>query len=156
LNSLKNKIVFITGASSGIGKACAEHFGKQGANLIIAARRVDRITQLSKELQEKYSVKVLPLQLDISNKKYVKDTIGNLNSEWKNIDILINNAGVGVTTELMQNANPDDWDTIIDTNIKGVLYVTRNILPLMIERNSGHIVNIGSVAGHDYYIAGNL
>jgi len=156
MQSLKNKLVFITGASAGIGRSCAEQFAAHGANLVLTARRIDRISELAVDLKQKYNIKALPLRLDVSNKKQVQDTIANLDAEWKNIDILINNAGVGVTTELMQNANPDDWDLIIDTNVKGLLYVTRAILPVMVKRNSGHIVNIGSVAGHNYYMGGNV
>ncbi len=156
MESLKNKIVFITGASAGVGKACAEQFAELGANVIITARRFDRIHELASTLEKTYDVKALPLQLDISNKQHVQKTIATLNKEWNQIDILVNNAGVGVTTELMQNANIDDWDVIIDTNIKGLLYVTRAVLPTMIQRNSGHIVNIDSTAGHDYYMGGNV
>ena len=148
--SLDNKITFITGASSGIGKACAEQLAANGSNIIITARRFDRIAALAKDLQQQYGIKALPLTLDVSNKQQVRETINNLDEQWRSIDILVNNAGVGVTTELMQNADPDDWDVIIDTNVKGLLYVTRAILPLMIERNKGHIVNIGSTAAHAY------
>lgn len=153
---LKDKIVFITGASAGIGEACAKNFAAKGANVILTARRFDRIIKLAEELEQQYGIKILALQLDITNKEQVKSIIQGLNSKWREIDILINNAGVGVTTELMQNANPDDWDIIIDTNIKGFLYVTRSILPIMVKRNVGHIINIGSVAGHDYYMGGNV
>jgi 3-hydroxy acid dehydrogenase/malonic semialdehyde reductase len=156
MESLKNKIVFITGASAGVGKACAEQFAALGANIIITARRFDRIKELAVALEKAHSIKVLPLQLDISNKKQVQETIATLDNGWNQIDILVNNAGVGVTSELMQDANVDDWDIIIDTNIKGLLYVTRSILPNMIKRDSGHIINIGSTAGHDYYMGGNV
>lgn len=154
--SLKDKIVFITGASSGVGEACAEQFANQGANLILIARRFDRVSALAKKLKQQYGIKALPLKLDISNKKEVQGTIENLDEEWKSIDILVNSAGVGVTSELMQNAKPDDWDIIIDINIKGLLYVTRAILPTMIKRNTGHIINIGSTAGHAHYMGGNV
>lgn len=155
-HSLKNKIIFITGASAGIGKACAEQFACAGANLIISARRIDRIKSLAKSLSEQYGIEVLPLELDVSNRVDVQQAIKNLPEAWKQIHILINNAGVGVTTELMQNAKTDDWDVIIDTNIKGLLYVTHAILPIMTERNSGHIVNIGSTAAHACYMGGNV
>ena len=154
--SLKGKIVFITGASSGVGEACAEQFAIQGANVILIARRFDRISLLAKKLEQQYAIKALPLKLDISNKQQVQNTIEHLNEEWKAIDIVINSAGVGVTSELMQNAKPDDWDIIIDINIKGLLYITRAILPNMIKRNMGHIVNIGSTAAHAYYMGGNV
>ena len=153
---LKEKIVFITGASAGIGKSTAEAFAKEGAFLILAARRFDRVLDLANELEKKYQIKTLPICLDISDKLKVKETIENLDSSWKNIDFLINNAGVGVTTELMQYASIDDWDQIIDINVKGLLYVTKAVLDLMVRRNSGHIINIGSVAGYDYYQGGNI
>lgn len=156
MESLKNKIVFITGASAGVGKACAEQFAASGANIIITARRFDRIKELAETLEKIHGVQVLPLQLDISNKQQVQKIITTLSAEWNQIDILVNNAGVGVTSKLMQDASVDDWDTIINTNIKGLLYVTRSILPNMIKRNAGHIINIGSTAGHDYYMGGNV
>jgi NADP-dependent 3-hydroxy acid dehydrogenase YdfG len=154
--SLKNKIVLITGASAGIGKACAQQFAAQGANVILTARRMDRITALADSLTQEHGVKIFPLCLDVSDKAKVQSTLSSLPGDWKNIDILVNNAGAGVTSELMQNANPDDWDVIIDTNVKGLLYVTRAILPTMIERNCGHIVNIGSTAGHAAFMGGNV
>lgn len=154
--SLKDKIVVITGASSGIGEACAEQFAAQGANIILIARRFERISEHAKKLEQQYAVKALPLKLDVRNKQQVKTTIENLNEEWKSIDIIVNNAGVGTTFEVMQNANPDDWDIMIDTNIKGLLYVTRAILPNMIKRNAGHIVNIGSTSAHAYYKGSNV
>lgn len=156
MESLKNKIVFITGASSGVGKACAKHFAALGANIIITARRFQRIQELALLLEKEYGIEALPLKMDISNKEQVQQTIASLNDGWDQIDILLNNAGVGVTSELMQNANVDDWDIIIDTNIKGMLYVTHSILPSMIKRNAGHIINIGSTAGHDHYKGGNV
>ncbi|MEM9243714.1 MAG: SDR family NAD(P)-dependent oxidoreductase [Pseudomonadota bacterium] len=154
--SLKNKTVFITGTSAGVGKACAEQFAANGANVILVARRFDRISKLAEQLMQQYDINALPLELDISNKQKVKAAIANLAQQWRQIDILVNNAGVGVTTELMQNANTDDWDTIIDINVKGLLYVTRAILPMMLKQNSGHIVNIGSTAAHAYYMGGNV
>lgn len=154
--SLKNKTALITGASSGVGKACAQQLAALGVNLILTARRIERLEVLKKELESQHGIKVLPLKLDISDKKTVQASLGKLSDGWEQIDILINNAGVGVTTELMQNANPDDWDVIIDTNVKGLLYVTRALLPNMIKRNQGQIINIGSAAAHDYYIGGNV
>lgn len=156
MQSLKDKIVFITGASSGIGKSCAEQFAALGAHLIISARRIERVKKLSAELIAQHSVKVLPIELDVRNRKMVEDTINQLPADWKNIDILINNAGLALSTDKMQDANPENWEIMIDTNIKGLLYVTYAILPGMIARNQGHIVNIGSVAGYDYYPGGNV
>ncbi|ODN42162.1 SDR family NAD(P)-dependent oxidoreductase [Piscirickettsia litoralis] len=156
MRKLENKIVLITGASSGIGQSCAEQFAAQGAKLILTARRFDRLNDLASTLSEKYNVDILPLKLDVTNKQQVKSTITSLPNHWQPVDILVNNAGLGGTTELMQNADPDIWDTIIDTNVKGLLYVTKAVLTNMVERNSGHIINIGSVAGHDYYQGGNV
>ncbi len=156
MQSLKNKRVLITGASAGLGKACAEQFAAQGAHVILTARRLERIEALAKQLTEQYGVEALALAMDVSNRSQVESVLGNLDEQWRAIDILVNNAGVGVTTELMQNANPADWDVIIDTNVKGVLSVTRALLPGMVKRNSGHIINIGSVAGHDYYMGGSV
>lgn len=156
MQSLKNKIVFITGASSGIGKSCAEQFAAFGARLIISARRTDRIKKLAAELIQKNQVDVLPIELDVRNKKMVQDTIDQLPDHWKNIDILINNAGLALSTDKIQEGNPENWDTMIDTNVKGLLYVTRAILPGMIARDQGHIINIGSIAGEECYPGGNV
>ncbi|ALA25433.1 short-chain dehydrogenase [Piscirickettsia salmonis] len=155
-SKLTNKIILITGASSGIGQACAEQFAAQGAKLILTARRFDRLNDLATTLHHKYGTKTLPLELDVRDKQHVNHTIKSLPTEWQSIDILINNAGLGGTTELMQHADTDIWDTIIDTNVKGLLYVTKATLTSMVERNTGHIINIGSIAGHDYYKGGNV
>jgi 3-hydroxy acid dehydrogenase / malonic semialdehyde reductase len=156
MQSLNNKIVLITGASSGIGKACAEQFAALGANLIITARRLERLTKLSEQLSKQHSVKVLPIQLDVQDNIEVEKAIMQLPTEWQSIDILVNNAGLALGTDLMQESNIDNWETMINTNIKGLLYVTRAILPGMVARNSGHIINMGSVAGHGYYPRGNI
>jgi 3-hydroxy acid dehydrogenase / malonic semialdehyde reductase len=156
MKNLANKIVFITGASSGIGKACAEQFAAAGAHLILTARRIDRVETLAKTLQEKHSIKTLAVKLDVQDKAMVKSVIDGLPSEWQNIDVLVNNAGLALGTDAIQHGNPSNWDTVIDTNIKGLLYVTRYILTGMTERNAGHIINIGSIAGHEYYPGGNI
>ena len=153
---LKNKLVFITGASSGIGKSCAIEFAKLGANLIIAARRIERLESFAKELETEYHIKALPVQLDVGDKASVASAITNLAQQWADIDILVNNAGLALASDLFQDGKTDNWDRMIDVNIKGVLYVTHAILPQMIRRNAGHIVNIGSSAGHDYYLTGNV
>lgn len=152
----KDKIVFVTGASSGIGQSCAEQFAALGARLIITARRIERLTDLKNKLTSQYDTEVLPLALDVQNHEAVKNTIATLPAAWKNIDILINNAGLALGTDLLQESEPENWDTMIDTNVKGLLYVTRAIIPQMIERKAGHIINIGSVAGHTYYRGGNI
>jgi len=156
MNSLKNKNVFITGASSGIGKACAAAFAKEGANLILTARRVDRINQLSKELKNKYGVDTLSFKLDVRNYDEVQKVISSINNDWKKIDILLNNAGLARGLSKIYEGKKEDWEEMIDTNVKGLLYVTRCILPGMIERKSGHVINIGSIAGHYVYPLGNV
>ncbi len=148
MTTLSNKIVFITGASAGIGEACAKEYAKHGANLIITARRKDRLESLSQELRNEYNVKVLPLTLDVCDKNAVNKCINDLPSEFHSIDILINNAGVMLTTEKFQDIDCDLFDKMIDTNVKGLLYVTKAILPLMLNNNRGHIVNVGSVAAN--------
>jgi NADP-dependent 3-hydroxy acid dehydrogenase YdfG len=156
MTNLKGKIVFITGASAGFGKAIAELFAEHKANLILAARRIDRLKKLSAELTKKYKVKVKILKLDVRNNDEVKKVISNLSKEWKKIDILINNAGLARGFNKVYEGKEDDWNEMIDTNIKGLLYVTRQILPLMVVRKSGLVINIGSTAGHEVYPYGNV
>ncbi len=153
---LKNKIVFITGASSGMGKACAEAFAALGARLIITARRLDRLTELAENLRTHHAIDVLPLALDIQDNIMINQVVDSLPASWKTIDILVNNAGLAHDTKPLQEGSPTDWDTVIDTNFKGLLYVTRAILPSMIARGAGHIINIGSTAGRAYYAGGNV
>ncbi len=154
--SIKGKTCFITGASSGIGKACAELFAMMGVNLIITARRTDRIQNLAGELEKKHKVLVTPLELDVRNNQEVQQISQKLELENLKIDILINNAGLALSTDKFQEGSVENWDTMIDTNLKGLLYVTRALLPSMIKMNQGHIINIGSVAGHGTYSAGNV
>jgi 3-hydroxy acid dehydrogenase / malonic semialdehyde reductase len=156
MQSLKNKIVFITGASSGIGAACAEQFAALGAHLIITARRLDRLSTFSEQLKSQHGIKVLAFQLDVQNNAQVEQVVAQLPNEWQAVDILVNNAGLALGTDLMQDSLIDNWETMIDTNLKGLLYVTRAVLPGMVTRNSGHIINMGSVAGHGYYPRGNV
>lgn len=153
---LKDKTVLITGASSGIGKSTAELFAKNGSNLILTGRRKERLEELKQKLSSEYSVSILSLVFDIRNYDEVKKNISSLNSVWKNIDILINNAGMGRGLDKFQDGNVENWEEMIDTNLKGLLYITKEILPVMVERKSGHIINIGSTAGHDVYPAGNI
>jgi len=156
MTSLKNKIVFITGASSGIGKACAEAFASKGSNLILCARRIDRLTKIKKSLIKKYKVKILVAQLDVRKLRDVKKVIGSLPAQWKQIDILLNNAGLARGFSKVHEADITHWEEMIDTNVKGLLYVTRAILPQMVERKRGHVINIGSTAGHEVYVMGNV
>jgi NADP-dependent 3-hydroxy acid dehydrogenase YdfG len=148
---LTNKTVFITGASSGIGKACAEQFAAEGAKLILTARRLERLEDLSAELRTKYNAEVLCIQLDVQNKEQLAHATKGLL-----VDILINNAGKALSTAKIQEGSLEDWEDMIDTNLKGLLYVTRAILPGMVKRNSGHIINISSIAGHFNYPTGNV
>ncbi len=156
MNKLSNKIVFITGASSGIGLACAEAFAKEGANLILTARRIAILKKLSQSFIKKYKVKVFIAQLDVRNKDEVKKIISSLPKEWKKIDILINNAGLARGFSNIDEGSTEDWDEMIDTNVKGLLYVSREILSLMVKRKKGHVINIGSIAGHLVYPKGNV
>ena len=156
MTSLKNKIVFITGASAGIGKACAEAFASKGANLILCARRIEKLNELKKSLGKKYKVKISVAQLDVRKLREVKKVIGSLPDIWKRVDILINNAGLARGFNKIHEADVTHWEEMIDTNVKGLLYMTRTILPKMVERKSGHVINIGSVAGHEVYPMGNV
>ncbi len=152
----QKEIVLITGATSGIGLACADKFAENGHPLIITGRRADRLQNVQGSLQKKYDVEVLTLNFDVRNQKAVEESLGSLSEPWKNIGILINNAGLAVGFNPVQEGIIDDWERMIDTNIKGLLYVTRAILPGMTERKKGHIVNIGSIAGKEVYPNGNV
>ncbi len=156
MNTLLGKTVFITGASSGIGEACAQKFAGAGARLIITARRLENLKELSKIITEKYGVEVLTIKLDVTRHAAVRDAVAGLPPEWKDIDILINNAGLAIGADKIQDSDPEEWDAVIDTNIKGLLYCTRHILKNMIGRNSGHIINLGSLAGHEVYPGGSV
>ena len=154
--SLKGKNVFITGVTSGIGKACAYAFAEAGAGLIISARRQNLVEEITKDIISKFGVKVFGFKMDVRSRSEVKDAVSALPDEWKKIDILINNAGLAKGFTKFYLDDPDAWDEMIDTNVKGLLYVTREILPGMVERNSGHIINIGSTAGHEAYPNGSV
>src|SRR5271170_8142126 len=136
-NFIKGKTVLITGASSGIGQACAEQFAKLGADLIIAARRKDRLDSLSKRLQEECSIKVLAVELDVRNKSQVEVLFNKLSQDGIMVDIVVNNAGLALSTDKIHLGSPDNWDVMIDTNLKGLLYVTRAAITAMVLRNSG-------------------
>jgi 3-hydroxy acid dehydrogenase / malonic semialdehyde reductase len=154
MRSLKDKIIFITGATSGIGKSCAYAFAKEGANLVVSARRKNLIDEIAEDIRTKFSVKVFSFQLDVRNRESVIKSVNSLPSDFKNIDILVNNAGLARGLNKFYEDNPDGWEEMIDTNVKGLLYVTHAILPGMIERKFGHIINIGSIAGHEAYPKG--
>ena len=151
-----NKIAIITGATSGIGKSTATKLAELKINLIITGRRNDRLNSLKSELEQSYEIKVYTLCFDIRSKEETTLAINNLPTEWKSIDILINNAGLAAGLTHIDKGDIDDWDQMIDTNIKGLLYISRQIMPLMIERGKGHIVNISSIAGKEVYENGNV
>lgn len=150
------KTILITGATAGFGKATAELFAANGWNIIITGRRKVRLDVLERQLREKHNVQVLSLAFDVRNSADVKTVFGNLPEQWKAIDVLVNNAGLAAGLASIQDGQLDDWEQMIDTNIKGLLYVTRAIAPLMQARRSGHIINIGSVAGKEVYANGNV
>ena len=156
MTSPKDKIVFITGASSGIGKATATQFAALGAHILICARRNEKVLTLAEDLRKRYNVRTFAFQLDVRNQKEVERSLNALPAEWKNISVLVNNAGLSRGLDNVQDAKIEDWDEMIDTNVKGLLYITSAVLPSMVERNEGHIINIGSVAGHWTYAKGNV
>jgi hypothetical protein len=151
-----NKIIMITGATSGFGKATAEQFARNGFDIIITGRRKDRLDELEKELLSLGKIRVLSLNFDVRNREEVANVISKLPEEWKAIEILVNNAGLAVGMDHIDSGNIDDWERMIDTNVKGLLYVTRAVGPLMVARNRGHIFNIGSIAGKESYENGNV
>jgi 3-hydroxy acid dehydrogenase / malonic semialdehyde reductase len=151
-----NKTIMITGATAGFGKAIAKKFASNGYDVIITGRRKDKLDKLENELLSSGKINVLSLNFDVRKKDEVAAVIGNLSSKWKAIDILVNNAGLAVGLDHIDAGDTDDWDRMIDTNVKGLLYVTRAVAPLMVSRNTGHIFNIGSIAGKDNYENGNV
>jgi 3-hydroxy acid dehydrogenase / malonic semialdehyde reductase len=151
-----NKIVMVTGATSGFGRATAVKFARHGYDIIITGRRKERLDELERELLSFGGIKVLSLNFDVRDKEKVATVISNLPEEWKKIDILVNNAGLAVGMDHIDQGNIDDWERMIDTNVKGLLYITRAVAPLMVARNKGHIFNIGSIAGKESYEFGNV
>ncbi|HEX7845414.1 MAG TPA: SDR family NAD(P)-dependent oxidoreductase [Chitinophagaceae bacterium] len=151
-----SKIVFITGATSGFGKACAEKFATHGYDLIINGRRTDRLQELADELERKYNVAVYQLAFDVREEKKVFESIGSLPMEWQAIDILVNNAGLALGRDYFEEADLDDWNIMIDTNVKGFMYIAKAVSKLMAARKTGHIINMGSVAGKQVYEKGNV
>lgn len=151
-----NRIIFITGATSGIGKACAQKFAANGDDLIIGGRRKEKLDELKKSLEEKYKSKIFCASFDVQNKEEVFNNIQNLPEEWQSIDVLINSAGLALGRDLFDQANMMDWETMIHTNINGLLYVSKAVIPFMIKRNGGHIINLGSTAGDVVYERGNV
>lgn len=150
------KIALITGATSGIGAACAETFAAQGYNLVLIARRENLLTAQAEELTSKYEVQVKKIQADVRDKENINYVLETLPADWKNIDVLVNNAGLSQGLEPIDKGDTDDWDRMIDTNVKGLLYVTKVVSGWMVERKQGHIINIGSIAGKEVYPNGNV
>jgi 3-hydroxy acid dehydrogenase / malonic semialdehyde reductase len=149
-------IAFISGATSGIGEATATKFAQNHFDIIITGRRGERLKTLAAKLSDETGAKVLPLVFDVRKRKEVELAINSLPAEWKKIGVLVNNAGLALDLDPVNDGNPDNWDIMIDTNVKGLLYLTRAISPLMIQAGSGHIINIGSVAGREVYPNGNV
>ena len=150
------KTAFITGASAGIGEAIAHILAANGYRLILAARRAERLATLSQQLQQMYNTDVYTLILDVRYRDQVVNAVASLPEEWREINVLVNNAGLASGLSSIEAGDIDDWDVMIDTNVKGLLYVTRTVLPLMTEQTYGHIINIGSIAGKEVYANGNV
>jgi NADP-dependent 3-hydroxy acid dehydrogenase YdfG len=151
-----NKIAFITGATAGIGEACAKKMANIGYDLIISGRREENLNRLEEELLKDHKCNIFKLVLDVRKQEDVFSKINELPEEWKNIDLLVNNAGLAVGVSALQDGVIDDWERMIDTNIKGLLYITRAVSPLMIEQKKGHIINVTSIAGKEVYPGGNV
>ncbi len=150
------KIALITGATSGIGEACAHMFAEQGYHLILIARREQLLEKLTETLKQKYQIEVKKIQADVRDKENITYVLETLPAHWKEVDVLVNNAGLSQGLDPIDKGNTDDWDTMIDTNVKGLLYVTKVVSGWMVERKKGHIINIGSIAGKEVYANGNV
>lgn len=153
---MENKIVFITGASSGIGAACAKRFACEGARLILNGRNLERLSQVNEQIKRLYGVDTLLLPFDVRDRNAAKSAIENIPPQWKNIDILVNNAGLVIGVDKEHEGDLDEWDIVIDTNIKSLLAMTRFVVPGMVERGRGQIINIGSIAGDAAYPGGSV
>lgn len=156
MRSLQDRLVLVTGASSGIGRECARAFAREGARLLLFARRLDRLEELAAECARDHGSDVHSVQLDVRDREAVDSILTSLPERWKSVDILINNAGLSRGLAPLSEGEIEDWEEMIDTNVKGLLYMTRGVLPGMIERQSGHIVNIGSIAGREVYRGGGV
>jgi 3-hydroxy acid dehydrogenase/malonic semialdehyde reductase len=151
-----NKIVFITGATSGFGEACAHRFAAGGYDVIATGRRAERLEGLKTDIETKHKVRLLPLVFDVREKASAFAAVAGLPTSWQAVDVLVNNAGLALGRDYFDEASMDDWETMIDTNVKGLLYITRALLPLMTPRGKGHIINLGSIAGKEVYEKGNV
>jgi len=154
--SLEDKVVFITGASAGIGRSCAMAFASLGAKLLLAARRRERLDELAAEIRDKYPAEVYAFELDVRDQRAVERAVAELSAEWSGIEVLVNNAGLSRGLDKLHEGQLLDWEEMIDTNVKGLIYVSRAVIPGMVKRNGGHIINIGSIAGHEVYVGGNV
>lgn len=154
--SMKGKTVFVSGASAGIGYFTACTFAREGARLILAARRESRLERLAQKLNDDYGATSLCLKIDFRQQREVIKQLNSLPARWRKIDVLVNNAGLSRGLSKLHEGDLTDWEEMIDTNIKGLLYVSRVIIPWMVKRETGHIINIGSIAGHDVYPGGNV
>ena len=151
-----SKTILITGASSGIGEGCARKFASQGARLLLNARSTDKLNALAEELKEKYNAECFVMPFDVCDRQSAAAALNALPQEWKAIDVLINNAGLAIGVDKEHEGNPDEWDVMIDTNVKALLSMTRLVVPGMVERGRGHIINIGSIAGDAAYPGGSV
>lgn len=151
-----NRIALITGATAGIGEATAEILAQEGFNLILTGRRKERLAQIQQKLEKETESKIVVLPFDIRDKKATETAFNSLNNSWENIDVLINNAGLAAGLSSIEEGDVDDWEQMIDTNIKGLLYITRLVTPIMVKRGSGHIINVSSIAGKEAYAMGNV
>lgn len=156
MTSLKDTITFVTGASAGIGAACAEQFARAGSHLILAARRHDRVAELAARLAQRHGVRCHTLELDVRDRDAVNAAVAGLPDAWQAIDVLVANAGLSRGLDKLQDGDADDWNEMIDTNVKGLLWTSRAVLPGMIARDRGHVVVIGSIAGRQVYPGGNV
>lgn len=154
--SLKDQLVFVTGASSGIGRSCSVAFAGAGARLLLAARRFERLQELAAELEKSHGTRSHCVRLDVRDAAQVQQVLDGLPAAWRDIDILVNNAGLSRGLATLQEGSLADWDEMLDTNVKGLLYVTRAVLPGMVERQRGHVINIGSIAGREVYTKGGV
>lgn len=153
---MKGKIVFITGASSGIGEGCARKFASQGSDLILNARNETKLLELKDEFESKYGIRVCVLPFDVRDRQAAVGALASLSDDWKKIDVLINNAGLVIGVDKEHEGNLDEWDVMIDTNIRALLAMTRLVVPGMVERGCGHVINIGSIAGDGAYPGGSV
>jgi len=151
-----SKIALITGATSGIGEACAHLFAQQGYHLILVGRRSERLEKISRQLEDKYAIETKTLVADVREKESISSALNTLSDHWKKVNVLINNAGLSQGLEPIDKGSTEDWDIMIDTNVKGLLYVTKIVSNWMVEQKGGHIINIGSIAGKEVYPNGNV